>query len=92
MSGQGGVPLSSSPRPSKEYSPAREGQYRAGVAQNIEKLSTAVQQLRQSSRQEYTLSNVSDDRELDADSTTLAEVADVVGTLIGDLQDAGIIG
>jgi len=40
----------------------------------------------------YTPSNVSTDRSYDADSTTLAEVADVLGTLIADLQAVGLIG
>jgi|6_EtaG_2_1085325.scaffolds.fasta_scaffold02958_6 hypothetical protein len=39
----------------------------------------------------YAMSNVTPDRVLDVDSTTLAEVADVLGTLIDDLKDAGII-
>jgi hypothetical protein len=42
--------------------------------------------------QTYTLTNVTTDRTLDADSTTLAEVADVLGTLIADFQAAGILG
>ena len=37
----------------------------------------------------YTLTNVTTDRTLDANSTTLAEVADVLGTLIQDLINAG---
>lgn len=37
----------------------------------------------------YTLTNVTTDRVLDADSTTTAELADVVGTLIQDLQTKG---
>lgn len=40
----------------------------------------------------YTLSNVTTDRALDADSVTLAELADIVGTLVQDLKDRGIIG
>jgi len=40
----------------------------------------------------YTASNVTSDRTIDADSTTLDEIADVLGTLIGDLQDADILG
>lgn len=39
----------------------------------------------------YQMSNVTIDRELDADSTTLAEVADVLGTLITDLKEKGVI-
>lgn len=40
----------------------------------------------------YTPSNVTPDRSYDADSTTLDEVADVLGTLIADLQAVGLVG
>lgn len=40
----------------------------------------------------YTPSNVTTDRSFDADSTTLDEVADVLGTLIADLQILGFLG
>ena len=39
----------------------------------------------------YEVTNVTTDRTYDADSTTTAEVADVLGTLIADLQAAGVI-
>lgn len=39
----------------------------------------------------YTPSNVSTDRAFDANSTTTDELADVLGTLIADLQVAGVI-
>lgn len=39
----------------------------------------------------YTTTNVSTDRSYDADSTTTAELADVLGTLIADLKTAGIL-
>jgi hypothetical protein len=39
----------------------------------------------------YQTSNVTKDYILDADSTTLAEVADVLGTLIEDLKAKGVI-
>jgi hypothetical protein len=40
----------------------------------------------------YTPTNVTPDRAYDANSTSLDEIADVLGTLIADLQAAGIIG
>lgn len=40
----------------------------------------------------YTPTNVTTDRSYDADSTTLDEIADVLGTLIADLQTIGLIG
>ena len=39
----------------------------------------------------YIVSNVTTDRTYDADSTTLAEIADVLGTLITDLKNKGVI-
>jgi len=39
----------------------------------------------------YTASNVSADRAYDANSTTTAELADVLGTLIADLRLQGIV-
>ena len=39
----------------------------------------------------YTITNASTDRAFDADSTTTAELADVLGTLIADLTEKGII-
>jgi hypothetical protein len=39
----------------------------------------------------YTPTNVTTDRSYDADSTTTAELADVLGTLIADLQSIGLI-
>jgi len=40
----------------------------------------------------YTPTNVTTDRSYDADSTSIDEVADVLGTLIADLKAVGIIG
>tara|TARA_R100001163_G_scaffold65749_2_gene64469 strand:- start:771 stop:1019 length:249 start_codon:yes stop_codon:yes gene_type:complete len=40
----------------------------------------------------YTVTNVTTDRALDADSTSTAELADVLGTLITDLRERGVIG
>jgi hypothetical protein len=39
----------------------------------------------------YTMTNVTIDRTLDADSTSTAELADVLGTLITDLKERGIV-
>jgi hypothetical protein len=40
----------------------------------------------------YQMTNVTKDRVLDADSTSTAELADLLGTLIEDLIDAGVLG
>lgn len=40
----------------------------------------------------YSPSNVTTDRTYDANSTSIAELADVLGTLISDLQSLGLIG
>ena len=39
----------------------------------------------------YTTSNVTEDRTFDADTVAVAELADIVGTLIADLKAAGIL-
>jgi len=39
----------------------------------------------------YTIANVSTDRSYDANSTSISELADVLGTLIADLQASGMI-
>lgn len=41
--------------------------------------------------QTYTVTNVTPDRSYDADATTLDEIADVLGTLIDDLRNRGIV-
>lgn len=43
------------------------------------------------SRQTYTASNVTTDRSYDADAVLIAELADVVGTLIADLRSLGLV-
>lgn len=43
------------------------------------------------STNKYSVSNLTTDREYDADSTTTAELADVLGTLITDLKAKGVI-
>jgi len=43
------------------------------------------------SKQTYSVSNVTTDRTYDADATTIAEVADVLGTLIADLRTIGLL-
>ena len=40
----------------------------------------------------YTPTNVTPDRSYDADATTVNELADVLGTLIADLQAVGLVG
>ena len=45
-----------------------------------------------SGKERFNVTNVTDDRTYDADSTTLAELADVLGTLINDLRARGLIG
>jgi len=44
------------------------------------------------SKDRYTITNVTADRTYDADSTSTAELADVLGTLINDLRERGLIG
>ena len=40
---------------------------------------------------DYTTSNVAEDREFDANSTSTEELADVLGTLIADLISIGLL-
>jgi len=40
----------------------------------------------------YTVSNVTTDRAYDADATSTAELADILGTLLADLKTRGIVG
>ena len=49
-------------------------------------------QLSAAAEGEYTSSNYTPDRDYDADSTTVGEIADVLGTLMGDLRLTKIIG
>jgi len=39
----------------------------------------------------YTVTNGTEDRTYDADATNVAELADILATLIADLRDAGIV-
>lgn len=49
------------------------------------------QQIERGTNQAYTPTNVTTDRAFDADTVLIAELADVVGTLIADLQSDGVI-
>lgn len=40
---------------------------------------------------EYTIDNLTNDRTYDANTVAVAELADIVGTLLLDLNDAGLI-
>lgn len=46
----------------------------------------------QSTANPYTITNATTDRTLNADSYTMDELADILGTLINDLKARGIIG
>ncbi len=43
-------------------------------------------------RQAYSISNDTENRSVDANATSLDEIADVLGTLISDLRAKGIVG
>lgn len=74
------------PSPPFKYNQRWANQFVNQVEQNI----SATNLPASSSR--YTVTNVTADRTLDADSTSTAELADVLGTLIQDLRDRGAIG
>ena len=74
------------PSPPIEYDQRWANQLVNQLGQNIAAINLAA------SASTYTVSNVTTDRAFDADSTTLAEIADVLGTLITDLKNRGIVG
>lgn len=51
-----------------------------------------IERLRLGTVQAYSPINVTTDRSYDANNTTTAELADVLGTLIADLQAIGLLG
>jgi|DEB0MinimDraft_3_1074331.scaffolds.fasta_scaffold118202_2 hypothetical protein len=73
--------------------PAAPAEYQKGWGDRlVNTLELQIRSLQSSASVEpYQMSNVTTDRVLDADSTTLAEVADVLGTLITDLKAKGVI-
>ena len=74
------------PSPPIEYDQRWANQLVNQLGQNIAAINLAA------SSSTYTISNVTTDRAFDADSTTLAEIADVLGTLITDLKNKGVVG
>ena len=56
---------------------------------NFSDLADAV--LASGEQPEYTVTNDTEDRTFNADDTTLAEVADILSTLIADLQTEGLL-
>ncbi len=60
------------------------------VAEYLEDVADEVNNLT-SVDEAYTTTNVTTDRAFDADTVTLTELADILGTLISDLQDTTII-
>lgn len=62
------------------------------ASQLLDQLERVLNTLERSIQNGYRTSNVTDTRVIDADSTTLAEVADVLCTLIEDMKSAGRLG
>lgn len=73
--------------------PAAPPEYEQGWGNRlVNTLEIQIRSLQSSASEDpYQMSNVTTDRVLDADSTTLSEVADVLGTLITDLKEKGVI-
>jgi len=61
------------------------------LRQWLEEVERILNLLLAGSGQTYTMTNVTPDRALDANATSLDEVSDVLGTLIADLKIAGVI-
>ena len=60
--------------------------------QLVDDLEASLLELNQPANIGYAMTNVTTTRALDANATTLAEVADVLATLIQDLKTAGRLG
>ena len=60
------------------------------VAEYLEDVATDLNNLT-SVEEAYTTTNVTESRTFDADTVTVEELADILGTLISDLQDTTII-
>ena len=73
------------PSPPNEYDRRWASQLINQIESNISNLNLSA------SSSVYTMTNVTTDRTLDANSTTTAELADVLGTLITDLIYRGIV-
>jgi|TARA_R110000824_G_scaffold401755_1_gene614911 hypothetical protein len=74
------------PSPSSEYNQRWANQLVNQLEQNIAATNLAASSAR------YTVTNVTPDRTFDANSTSTAELADVLGTLIDDLRTRGVLG
>lgn len=74
------------PSPSSDYSQRWANQLVNQLEQNIAATNLAASSTR------YTVTNVTTDRSYDANSTSTAELADVLGTLIDDLRARGVLG
>lgn len=68
----------------------RFASYLEDITSQVNDLKTAVSTLTGNTGV-YNTTNVTTDREFDANTVTLAELADVVGTLIADLKAAGTV-
>jgi hypothetical protein len=70
-------------RPPRGHDPEEQADWNEEVERVVNKLSSGPTY--------GTITNVTTDRSFDADATTTAELADVLGTLIADLRTTGVI-
>lgn len=76
----------------------RDGRPPIRVSETVTQVQAAINALwdqyavRGNTTAAYTPTNVTPDRAYDADATSTAELGDVLGTLISDLQSLGLIG
>jgi len=68
----------------------RFASYLEDITRKVNDLDTRVSTLT-GNTDVYTATNVSADRDFDANTVAVAELADIVGTLIADLRAAGVI-
>ena len=78
------APIGPLPDPPEEYDPA----YMRELVNQIEEIHLLLTRVIGTGWQ---VSNVTADTELDADSTSTAELADVLGTLITQMKDRGLL-
>lgn len=72
--------------------PLAEDQYdQRKIQQTFQILADRLDDLERPLDDRYTITNRTEDRVLDCDATSTAELADVLGTLIEDLKSKGVI-
>lgn len=64
----------------------------ATVVARLDAIGARLDEIQPAAPSTYSVTNTSTDRAIDGSSTTIAEMLNVLGTLIADLQARGVIG